>query len=181
MSPPSLFGSVLSMITFEPAPSSSAAVALSKPALTRFLKRAQSAAGLTGDVDVLLADDATLKRLNRSYRGKNKATDVLSFPAAEEHGGEMAGDLAISLDTAAHQAKAHGHDLGKEVRILMLHGLLHLAGYDHETDSGEMAAREAELRRELRLPQSLTERSEASDSKRPVAVAAARRRRRTAR
>ena len=150
------------MITIEP-PSTSTipVVALSKSGLTRFLNRARLAVGLVGEVDVLLADDATLKRLNRTYRSKNKATDVLSFPAAyNEFAGEdqTAGDLAISLETAARQAAAYGHSLRDEVRILLLHGLLHLHGLDHETDKGEMASREAELRRELRLPVTLIER-----------------------
>jgi probable rRNA maturation factor len=131
--------------------------ALSKSGLTRFFNRARAAVGLDGDVEVLLADDATLRRLNRSFRHKNKATDVLSFPAAENPEG-YAGDLAISLDTAARQAAEFGHSLRDEVRILLLHGLLHLTGMDHEIDEGEMAAREGELRRELRLPTTLIER-----------------------
>ena len=134
---------------------------LSKSGLTRFLNRARAAVGLTGEVDVLLADDATLKRLNRQYRGKNKATDVLSFPAAyNEFAGDdqTAGDLAISLETATRQSEAYGHSLRDEVRILLLHGLLHLHGLDHEIDKGEMAAREAELRAEFRLPNSLIDR-----------------------
>ena len=145
------------MITFEP-PSSPAVSALSKSGLTRFLNRARTVAGLKGDVDVLLADDATLRRLNKTFRGKNKATDVLSFPAPAEITQTHAGDLAISLETAGRQAAAYGHSLRDEVRILLLHGLLHLSGLDHETDRGEMAAREAELRRELRLPVTLIER-----------------------
>ena len=110
--------------------------------------------GLAGDVHVLLADDATLQRLNRTYRGKNKPTDVLSFPAGDAEEGNdsgVAGDLAISLETAARQAKQYGHSLRDEVRVLLLHGVLHLAGFDHERDRGEMAAREAALRRELGL------------------------------
>jgi probable rRNA maturation factor len=130
---------------------------LSKSGLTRFLNRAREAVDLRGNVDVLLADDATLRNLNKTFRHKNKATDVLSFPAAENPYGH-AGDLAISLDTAARQAAAFGHTLRDEVRILLLHGLLHLCGLDHEIDDGEMAARESELRRELRLPVTLIER-----------------------
>jgi probable rRNA maturation factor len=130
---------------------------LSKSGLSRFLNRAIEAVGLDGDVEVLLADDATLRGLNKTFRHKNKATDVLSFPAAENPYGH-AGDLAISLDTAGRQAAAFGHTLRDEVRILLLHGLLHLSGLDHEIDNGEMAAREAELRRELRLPVTLIER-----------------------
>jgi len=141
--------------------------ALSKPALTRFFNRAQKAVGLSGEVEVLLTSDAELKRLNRSFRGKNKATDVLSFPAFLPEGfpagfpvPDTAGDLAISLETAARQASAFGHSLEDEVRILLLHGLLHLSGLDHETDNGEMAAREAELRDQLRLPNGLIARTE---------------------
>jgi probable rRNA maturation factor len=147
------------MITIEP-PSSPAtsAVALSKPSLTRFLNHARTAVGLTGEVDVLLTGDAELKRLNRAYRGKNKATDVLSFPTPVEIAQAHAGDLAISLDTASRQAAAFSHSLDVEVRVLLLHGLLHLSGLDHETDSGEMAAREAELRTRLKLPVSLIDR-----------------------
>ena len=140
------------MITIEPPSSRSNSTPLAKSGLTRFLRRAREAVGLPGEVEVLLTSDAQIKRLNRDFRGKNKPTDVLSFPAPEEIVETHAGDLAISLDTAARQAKSYGHSLGDEVRVLLLHGLLHLRGMDHETDSGEMAIREAELRRELRLP-----------------------------
>ncbi|HEV2577796.1 MAG TPA: rRNA maturation RNase YbeY [Acidobacteriaceae bacterium] len=140
------------------------AAGLSRAGLARFMKTAQAAVGLLGEVDVLLAGDRTLRRLNREFRGKDKATDVLSFPAlqdfAAEHAGGFAGDLAISLETAARQAREHGHSLRDEVRVLLLHGLLHLSGMDHETDRGEMAAREAELRKRLRLPSGLIARVE---------------------
>jgi len=145
------------MITIE-APSTIVAgldCGLSKAGLTRFLNRARRAVGIAGEVHVLLAGDRTLRRLNRQFRGKDKATDVLSFPAgasavfsAER---ELAGDLAISLETAARQARAHGHALEDEVKVLLLHGVLHLAGMDHETDRGEMAAKEEELRAKLGL------------------------------
>ena len=127
---------------------------LSASGLARFLNRARAAVGIEGEVHVLLAGDATLRRLNKSFRGKNEATDVLSFPAADAEDGNgsgVAGDLAISLETAARQAVRFGHSLRDEVRVLLLHGTLHLAGFDHEADGGEMAAREAELRRELRV------------------------------
>jgi probable rRNA maturation factor len=133
---------------------------LSNSGLTRFLNRARRAVGLPGEVEVLLADDSTLRSLNKSFRGKNQPTDVLSFPTPTEIAHAHAGDLAISLETAARQAAAYGHTLRDEVRILLLHGLLHLAGEDHETDDGEMATREAALRRELRLPVTLIERVE---------------------
>ncbi|HEV2619284.1 MAG TPA: rRNA maturation RNase YbeY [Acidobacteriaceae bacterium] len=135
---------------------------LSASGLGRFLRAAQRAAGLEGEVEVLLTGDATLRRLNRTFRGKNKATDVLSFPAGpttvffgEPDGPVLAGDLAISLETAARQAAEFGHALRDEVRVLLLHGVLHLAGFDHEADAGEMAAREAELRKKLGLATSL--------------------------
>jgi probable rRNA maturation factor len=128
---------------------------LSAAGLARFLGRARRAAGVAGEVDVLLAGDRTLRRLNREFGGKDKATDVLSFPAgasavffAER---ELAGDLAISLETAGRQARAYGHSLEDEVKVLLLHGVLHLAGMDHETDGGEMGVVEEELRERLGL------------------------------
>lgn len=158
------------MITIEPPSrlSNSTLATLSRSGLARFLNRARFALDLQGEVDVLLTSDAALKKLNRDFRGKNKATDVLSFPSPEQIASQHAGDLAISLETAARQAASFRHTLRDEVRILMLHGLLHLSGMDHETDNGEMAAREAELRRELRLPASLIERS-APPARRPSA------------
>lgn len=152
------------MITIEPPQTfrDLAGSGLSKAGLARFLSRARAAVGLEGEVHVLLADDATLRRLNKAFLGKNKATDVLSFPAAattvffgEPEGPGLAGDLAISLDRAGRQAKQFGHTLRDEVYVLLVHGLLHLAGFDHERDAGEMAAREAELRQSLGLPTSL--------------------------
>jgi probable rRNA maturation factor len=139
---------------------------LSPSGLARFVNRARAAVGLEGEVHVLLTGDATLRRLNRQFRGKDKVTDVLSFPAAESGAG-VAGDLAISLETAARQAARFGHSLRDEVRVLLLHGVLHLAGFDHETDAGEMAAREAKLRLGLGLESSLIARvSGSAQSKR---------------
>jgi probable rRNA maturation factor len=126
-----------------------------------FLSRAKLAVGLRGEVSVLLGTDITIRTLNRNFRKKDKATDVLSFPAGEFQGEEtkQAGDIAISLDTAEKQAEEHGHSLRLEVKILLLHGLLHLAGYDHETDKGRMARKESALRKELDLPVGLIQRS----------------------
>lgn len=146
-----------SLIVVEP-PSSGTFPALDRPGLLRFLGRARKAAALSGDVTVLLADDARLKALNRVWRSKNKATDVLSFPAGE-NGEGVAGDLAISVEMAAKQAAAHGHALDDELRILMLHGVLHLAGFDHEADTGEMRSLECDLRARLKLPIGLIERT----------------------
>jgi len=154
------------MITIEPprgtddGKASWSAWGISRAGLCRYLESAQQAVGLRGEVEVLLASDKTLRRLNREWRGKDKATDVLSFPAAEEMAAVYGGDLAVSLETAKRQAEEHGHSLRDEVRILLLHGLLHLAGMDHEVDSGEMAKREAELRKKLRLRNGLIARVE---------------------
>lgn len=127
--------------------------------LSRFLKSARTAVKLRGEVNVLLTSDAEIRRLNRTYRKKNKATDVLSFPAEGPAASGIAGDLAISVPTAAAQAVRLGNSLSTEIKILMLHGLLHLAGYDHETDTGQMARRERLLRAKLRLPAGLIERT----------------------
>jgi probable rRNA maturation factor len=109
-------------------------------------------------VAVLLTTDRKIRELNRDFRGKDKATDVLSF-SAEPGPEKLAGDLAVSVPTARRQAAAQGHALAVEIKVLMLHGLLHLAGYDHETDSGEMARREKQLRARLKLPLGLIERA----------------------
>jgi len=152
------------LIVIEPTdPAPHPAPSIRRTELARFLTRAQRAVGLRGEVTILLADDKRLKELNRNFRGKNKATDVLSFPAYRDPQSpveieDIAGDLAISIDTAARQAAEFNHALEDELRILILHGLLHLAGYDHETDAGEMAARETTLRTRLNLPHSLIER-----------------------
>ncbi len=135
--------------------------ALKMRELRGFLSRAKSAVGLHGEVSVLLAGDEAIRKLNRDFRKKDRATDVLSFPIEEFHGDapKQAGDLAISLETAQKQADEHGHALQVEVKILMLHGLLHLAGYDHETDKGQMARKESALRKGFDLPSGLIQRS----------------------
>jgi probable rRNA maturation factor len=135
--------------------------------LARFLGLAQSAVRLKGQVTVLLTTDAAIRKLNKQFRGKNKATDVLSFPAEGIGAEEIAGDLAISVTTALGQAAEQGHTLSTEIKVLILHGLLHLAGYDHEADTGQMARRERLLRGKLKLPQGLIERTESA----PVPVA----------
>lgn len=130
------------------------------PRLRSFLARAQTAIPIRGEVSVLFTSDREIRRLNAAFRRKNKATDVLSFPPPP-FAAEVAGDLAISIDTAARQAREFGHSLETELKILLIHGLLHLAGLDHESDSGEMAAREDQLRRRFRLPGALIARSAA--------------------
>jgi probable rRNA maturation factor len=137
-----------------------AASALGKRDLNRFLACAAKALGLTGEFSVLLTGDERLRALNLQFRGKDKATDVLSFPALPEAAnGGQGGDLAISLETALAQAAAYGHTLQMEVKILILHGLLHLAGYDHEHDQGQMRRRETRLRKQFALPAGLVERN----------------------
>ncbi len=116
-----------------------------------------------GDVSIALVNDRAIRRLNREHRGKDIATDVLSFPNRVEAAGPrpdlFLGDLAIALGVARRQAREHGHALGVELRILALHGLLHLLGYDHETDRGRMARAEARLGRRAGLPAVLTNRA----------------------
>jgi probable rRNA maturation factor len=128
-------------------------------ALTRFLAEARAAVRLRGEVSVLLTTDRRIRRLNRQYRGIDKATDVLSFPADSLVQKQEKGDLAISVETARRQAAEQGHALTSELQLLILHGLLHLAGYDHETDTGRMARREAELRARFGLGRGLIERA----------------------
>lgn len=134
--------------------------------LACFLAEAQAAVRLKGQVTALLTTDAAIRRLNRQFRGKNKATDVLSFPAEAPFPGlvaeqQIAGDLAISVPTALRQAVEQRHSLSTEVKVLILHGLLHLNGYDHEADKGQMARREQVLRARLGLSKGLIERAAA--------------------
>jgi probable rRNA maturation factor len=128
--------------------------------LARFLASARAAVRLKGDVTVQLTTDTAIRKLNRQFRGLNKATDVLSFPAQGLGAERIAGDLAIGVPTARRQAAEQGHSLSTEIKVLILHGLLHLSGYDHETDGGKMARRERLLRARLGLPQGLIERTE---------------------
>lgn len=142
---------------------------VSRTALARFLGRARRAAGLRGEVNVLVTSSREIRELNRRYRGKNQATDVLSFPTDGGAGKNFAGDIAISADVAARAGKQFGHGPAEEVKVLLLHGVLHLAGYDHERDNGRMARKEERLRAQFRLPLSLTERN-LDDDARPEPV-----------
>jgi probable rRNA maturation factor len=142
---------------------------LSFLALTRFANRAQRAAGLRGEVNILLTGDAEMHRLNLQFRRADKPTDVLSFPPADEAGSRAPaalpastpadGDIAISVAAARSQAAALGHSLLTEVKVLILHGMLHLAGHDHERDRGQMRRLEQKLRAELHLAAGLIERT----------------------
>lgn len=99
------------------------------------------------DVSITVSNDRRLHALNLSFRGKDKPTDVLSFPY-DEPGGPL-GDVIISIDRAAVQAVERGHSIQREVELLTLHGTLHVCGYDHETDEGEMDRLERRLRKRL--------------------------------
>ena len=135
---------------------------LSEAALAKFVTRALRATGLRGAVGVLVTSSRELQGLNRRFRGKNKPTDVLSFPAMPGLMQGFVGDVAISAEIAAGNARRLGHTVAEEIRVLVLHGLLHLAGYDHERDDGEMERKEARLRKSLGLPVGLIERNERS-------------------
>lgn len=132
---------------------------LSEASLRRFVARAARAAGLRGTVNVLVTTSQEMQSLNRQFRGKDKPTDVLSFPAVAGLPVQMPGDIAISANIAAQNAKWLGHAAKDEIKILVLHGVLHLAGYDHERDHGTMARKEMRLRKQLGLPVGLIERA----------------------
>jgi probable rRNA maturation factor len=138
--------------------------------LAQFLTRAQAAVRLRGHVTVLLTSDVAMRDLNARFRGKKQPTDVLSFRSEHLLRGteNVAGDVAISVETAIRQSVEQGHSLATEIKVLMLHGLLHLAGHDHETDAGEMQRRERSLRARLGLPLGLIERTESVSASRRV-------------
>ncbi|MGH9365343.1 MAG: rRNA maturation RNase YbeY [Thermoanaerobaculia bacterium] len=100
------------------------------------------------ELSVLFCGDARMRRLNRVYRGKDKTTDVLAFPAGA---GALLGDIVVSVPYASRQARRRGDRPSREIERLLLHGYLHLLGYDHELDGGEMDALEALARRRLGL------------------------------
>ena len=158
-------------------------VGLSEAALERFVRAARRAAGLKGAVNVFITSNAALRSLNHKFRGKKRPTDVLSFQASLSDSGQgsrLAGEIAISADMAVQNALRLGHDAAQEVKILTLHGILHLAGFDHERDNGEMARKEAELREKLGLPSGLIERADLSSNKAHVRKASKARLRSTA-
>jgi probable rRNA maturation factor len=152
-----------SSVTFRRVPAS-----LRRAAIERFARRLQKDVAKGRAFATLIAGDAELRRLNRDFRGKDYATDVLSFPAmvgqalppANPFSGSapFLGDIAISLGRARAQAREFGHTIEREIQILMLHGVLHLCGHDHESDSGAMARAEKRWRARLGLPNGLIER-----------------------
>lgn len=138
---------------------------LSEGALARFVMRARHAAKLRGAVSVLVTGSRELRALNDRFRGKDSATDVLSFPPVPDVVSGIAGDIAISAEIAAQNARRLGHSTAEEIKVLVLHGVLHLAGYDHERDHGEMARKERRLRESLGLPVGLIERTVSASRK----------------
>jgi probable rRNA maturation factor len=152
------------MVIFEKAVSAASVSGATPAQIQRFVRRAQALARVPGDVDVLISGSERLRQLNRRFRRKNKPTDVLSFPRPS------GGDIAISAQIARDNARLYGHSIADELKILVLHGMLHLAGYDHETDNGRMARVEARLRARLKLPASLIDRAH-SRAAAPAAMA----------
>jgi probable rRNA maturation factor len=124
------------------------------PGLASWLEQVAPARA-RGGVTVAVVHDRRIRELNRRYRGTDSATDVLSFPADEPG---LLGDIVVALGVARRQAKSARHSLSSEFRVLALHGLLHLLGYDHERDNGEMRRLEQRLRRAGRLREGLIER-----------------------
>jgi probable rRNA maturation factor len=132
------------------------------PAIEHFARKLRNQVVKGRDFECLITGDAELRRLNLKFRAKDQTTDVLSFPSGIGiPTGSSLGSLAISLPRARAQARAFGHSTEDEIRILMLHGVLHLAGLDHETDAGRMARAEKLWRARLGLPTSLIERARA--------------------
>lgn len=130
---------------------------LARRPLRQFAATLQRDVAQGGRFTCLLTGDAELRRLNREFLGHDYATDVLSFPSPGPDG--FLGEMAISTARAAAQARELGHSVEDEIRVLMLHGLLHLLGHDHERDRGRMARLELRLRRKLGLPAGLIERA----------------------
>lgn len=137
----------------------SRAAKLDRDWLRRFAGRLRLEVAAGAPFTVLLSSDRRLRRLNRAFLGKDTPADVLSFPSPGPDG--FLGEMAISVPRAREQAAALGHSIESEIAILMLHGVLHLLGHDHEADRGRMRRLEARWRRRLDLPAGLIERTRA--------------------
>ena len=131
---------------------------ISRRALREFADKLQSEVTAGRAFGVLVADDEELQRLNREFRKLDYPTDVLSFSSGETGSAAYLGDLAISLDRARAYASEHRHAVENEICILMLHGVLHLLGLDHDRDNGQMARAERKWRERFALPDGLIER-----------------------
>jgi len=140
------------LITFRRVPERAG---IDRSALEEFAQTLQNRLARGREFHCRITGDAELRSLNCRFRGKDRATDVLSFPGD----GSFLGDVAISRHRAEAQARAFGHSVNQEIQLLMLHGLLHLMGMDHEVDSGHMAVVEKAWRAKLGLPGSLIERA----------------------
>ncbi len=146
--------------------------AVAAPGLARWLASV-APGGVAGTVSIAMISDARIRALNRRYRHRDYATDVLSFPAGESSGPKspasslFLGDIVIARGVARRQARVAGHSERTELRVLALHGLLHLAGYDHERDHGRMQRLEQRLRRKGGLREGLIERAAAKDHSHP--------------
>ena len=128
------------------------ALAVDIPSLRRFIRRLSDHLSVRAGFSVVLLRDETIRRYNRQFRGQDYPTDVLSFPAGPEWDGvqteDYLGDILISIEAAERQKRVN---LSSEIEILCIHGLLHLMGYDHETDRGEMRRLETKVKKELQL------------------------------
>lgn len=112
------------------------------------------------ELELIIVDDQEIARINKDTRHIDKATDVLSFPLEEMPGSELLGTIIISIDHVRKLSKELGHTQEDELKLLFIHGLLHLLGYDHESDDGEMRQKESELIEHFHLPKSLIIRTE---------------------
>jgi len=136
--------------------------------LGAWLQRAAPASA-KGDVSIAVVSDRRMRALNRQFRGKDSATDVLSFPATHVPGvSSFLGDIVIASGIATRQAREAGHPVSTELKVLALHGLLHLIGYDHDSDDGRMARAEARLRKKAGLREGLIERNKPSPRSRSL-------------
>ena len=119
---------------------------LSRREVSAFARKVLLAAGEEiGELSIAFVDDAAMRKLNRKFRNKNKTTDVLTFP------GDDACEIVISIDQARRQARSEKHSIATELRYLLVHGILHGLGYDHETDNGQMNDLEVEVREKVGL------------------------------
>ncbi len=139
------------LITFRRPPAT-----LKRSRLERFARELRTEVARNREFHCLVTGDAEIRSLNRQFRAKDITTDVLSFPSGAP---DPLGDIAISLGRARAQARERGHSIETEVSILMLHGLLHLLGMDHEVDAGQMARAERRWQKKLNLPSGLIERT----------------------
>lgn len=144
-----------STVLFRAIPTSFKLSLQEKRLLTEFAKMLLSELTSGRPFSCLITSDSALRRLNRKFLQHDYPTDVLSFPSDEPG---MFGELAVSIERAAEQAKELGHSTMEELKVLMLHGVLHLTGMDHETDKGAMAKAEAKWRKHFGLPATLIER-----------------------